>query len=204
MKEKNHYLSELKSNLEEKNWSLMRKFSSETKSLYSDLPDEDMKWTWKIQVPKTMKNDPEELIAGLIILSKIKPYWYTEYQLFCAEQVKKYNYQGKWILLHKLLKLNFHDLILYRITEIYTGNAYFGNINKRVNNLLENFSIRFGKCLKPRPTYAQRKRGYNDHGSRKNPHEIHDLSSVSGPNPEKLDFSDQYKKRLSLINFLYG
>lgn len=204
MERKNQFLSEILRTLEEKDWTQMRTFSSEAKSLYSDLSSSESFECWQLSIPKLIKNSPRDLIANLIILSKVRPFWYDYFILFCAEQCRKFNYEGKWRLLHKLAKLYYPELIMYRITEEMSGNDYFGNIDKLVNKHLANFLIDYRKLKLPRPKFPQRKRGYNDHGSRKNPHEVHDLSTVSGKNPEREDYIDQYKKRSILLNFLYG
>lgn len=204
MKRNENFLSELLRTLEEKDWSQMRKFSSEAKSLYSDLSEEGTMEVWQLSIPKFIKNSSRDLLACLIILSEIRPFWYQNFILFCAEQSKKFGYQGEWRLIHKLAKLYYPDLIKYRITEEMSGNDYFGNINELVDKHLSHFFIDFRKLKLPKPKIPQRKRGYNDHGSRKNPHEVHDLSTVSGSNPEKEDHLNQYSKRSIFINFLYG
>lgn len=199
----NKFYSEILSNFEKLNESQMRKISAVPKSLWSDLPEDENKF-WDISIRKDVRNNPEDLINLLLLLSSIKPMWYSYFIDFVANQCQRYRYQGRWRYLHQLAKLYHFELIVYRIVETETPHSFFGNRMKQIKRFSENCPCKFLKQTKPRPKVIQRKRGYNDHGSRKLSHERHDFSHHSGPNPEKEDYRYQYKKRSSIINFLYG
>lgn len=203
MKDNNTFLSEIKSNFRKLNLSHMRKISAVPKSLWSDLSDGENEF-WDISLKKEIRNNPGNLISLLLLLSYIEPDWYSLFLDFCANQCQRYNYQGKWRKLHCLIKLYHFELICYRITETESPSSFFGNTMKEVIKFSSDCPCRFLLQKKPKPHYAQRKRGYNDKGSRKLPHERHSFVTVSGPNPEKEDYRNQMKKRSSLLNFLYG
>lgn len=195
--------SEILRNFDKLNLSQMRKISAVPKSLWSDLPEDENRF-WDLSIRKDVRNNPEKLINLLLLVSKIRPEWYSIFLDFVANQCQKYSYQGKWRFLHKLAKLYYFDLITYRIAEIETPSSFFGNRMKEIIKFSNNCPCRFLKQTKPKSKKVQRKRGYNDHGSRKLTHERHSFVTVSGENPEKEDHRNQYKKRSSLINFLYG
>lgn len=197
------FYSEIQSQLGKLNMSHMRTISAVPKSLQSDLSLDENQY-WDLVIQKSTRNNPRELIALLVLVSKVKPFWYQLFLDFVANQCKRYSYQGMWRVLHKLAKLYHHNLILYRICETMDPNAFFGNYFQTIKKQSLNCPCRYLKLTRPRPKYAQRKRGYNDHGSRKLSHERHDFSYHSGENPEKEDHRDQYKKRSSFVNFLYG
>lgn len=203
MKEKKSYLSELDSKVQKLVSDHAKLFSAVPRSLYSDT-SEDRNWEWKLCIPKRVRNNPQLLIYYLIIITEGKPFWKELFIEFCASQSKRFGYQGKWRKLHKLAKLQFASLIKYRITEEFSPNEFFGNMLPGIEKELENFSIQFLKQQKPSPKTIQRRRGYNDKGSMRKIHEIHDCSVVSGPNKERENYDSQYRKRLALVNFLYG
>lgn len=203
MKFNDNYLSEIHRRITALKLSQVRKISAVPKSLYSDL-SEDSNYFWDLSVKKEIRNNPKKLISCLVILSKIQPEWYSYFISFCAEQCHRYNYEGLWRLLHKLTKLYYNDLILYRIVEETSPSDFFGNYLPEIKQFCCDCPVLFLKQQKPRAVRAQRKRGYNDHGSRKFQHENHSFVSYSGENPEKEDHRTQIKKRSALLNFLYG
>lgn len=203
MQQSNSLLSEIELRMKDLKSVHMNRISAVPISLYSDLP-EDSIWYHSLVVNKSVRNNPLSLCCLLVLISKYNPYWYTEFVLFCANQSKRYKYKGKWMLLHKLAKLYHHSLIMYRISESISGNEFFGNWYPTIVKMSEDCPVRFIKLTKKIPKQIQRKRGYNDKGSRKLEHEKHDFSVSSEPNPEKLDFTGSYKKRNFLVNFLYG
>lgn len=198
-----NFHSEILKHFGKLNLSQMRKTSAVPQSLWSDLPGDENRF-WDLSVRKDVRNNPEKLINALLLLSKVKPEWYSCFIDFVANQCQRYNYQGKWRNLHQLAKLYHFDLIVYRIVETESPSSFFGNRMKEIEKFSENCPCSFLLQTKPRPKKVQRKRGYNDHGSRKLPHERHSFVSFSGENPEKEDYRNQYRKRSSLTNFLYG
>lgn len=203
MSNNNRFLTEIHSQMAKIDLAHMETISAEPKSLYSNISVSDTS-NWQLCIQKSTRENPSELIALLVLVSKVKPFWYQEFILFCAEQSRKKNYQGKWRVLHKLAKLNLHNLICYRITEIMSPNDFFGNYLPIIKKFARNCPCNYLNQKLPKPKYPQRKRGYNDKGSVKFSHEVHDLSRHTGPNPVREDYRSQYKKRSSILNFLYG
>jgi len=197
------YFDEISSNLDKLRYSRVRKISAVPKSLYSDHEGEENSY-WDLSIPKDYERNAGILICYLIVYSREKPYWYSSFTDHLGQLCKKYQYKGKWMLLHKLLKVQSHKLILYEICTRIPAHEFFGNYYKEIEKVTLRPLIAFVKKQKPKAKSQARVRGYRDHGSRRLPHEIHSASSVSGPNPTKLNFENSYKKRLALINFLYG
>lgn len=203
MSKQNTLYSEIFRRLSLEDFSRMRLLSAEPKSLYSDHSmDED--FTWGLHVPKTLKRNPRQLIALLVIISREEPFWYTEFLEICGQQCRKYNYDGPWMLLHKLVKLYHHDMIVYRLSERVSGNDFFGNYYKYIINYLRNPFIVYRRTAKPKPKSMQRIRGYRDKGSRIESHKKIVQQVVTGENPERRDYSGQYKRKNVFLNFLYG
>lgn len=203
MKNNNTFLSEINFNMSQLNLSHMRKISAVPVSLYSD-PELDKNKFWDITIRRDVRNNPRKLLSLLVLISYVKPFWYSYFIDFVMNQCQRYNYQGMWRNLHKLAKLQHFELISYRIQEIMSPNAFFGNYFQEIKQFSKNCPCIFSKLNKPKPKTIQRRRGYNDKGSMKLPHERHDFSEVSGANPVKEDYRSQYKKRSALLNFLYG
>lgn len=202
MQHRNSLYSEIELRLKSLNSVHMNKISAVPISLYSDLP-EDCNWYFSLCVDKSVRNNPLKLCQLLVLVSKYNPYWYHEFILFCSEQTKKYRYRGKWILLHKLAKCYYHSLILHKIEEHVSGNEFFGNWFPEIEKMSMRCPAKFIKLTRKKPRQIERKRGYNDKGSRKLVHEKHDFSVSVELNPEMPDFSGSYKKRNFLVNFLY-
>jgi len=87
----NKFYSEIQSNFEKLNLSQMRKISAVPKSLWSDLPEDENKF-WDLSIRKDVRNNPEKLISLLLLLSKVKPFWYSIFIDFVANQCQRYNY----------------------------------------------------------------------------------------------------------------
>lgn len=203
MKNNKTFLSEIHFRINQINLAHMETISAEPKSLYSDITGE-ISGEWKLAINKTVRSNPSKLINLLILYSRVKPFWYQDFLVHCMDQSQRYNYQGMWRVLHKLAKLQHFDLITYRVTEIFSPNEFFGNMIKEINEFAKKSPCKYVNQKLPKPKYPQRKRGYNDKGSVKYSHEVHDLSRFSGKNPEKEDYRSQYNKRSSILNFLYG
>lgn len=195
--------SEIISNLDKLNYSHVRKISADPVSLYSD-HESDSNWYWDLSIPKDYKKDPYKLICYLIVYSREQPYWYSYFVDTLGQLCKKNKYKGKWMLLHKLLKVHYYKLIIRELTSRLSGNDIFGNYFKEIEKIVKRPLINFVKLQKPKPDRAARIRGYRDKGSRKLPHEIHSDCTVSGKNPEQLNLENQYKKKHAMLNFLYG
>lgn len=161
---------------------------------------------WDISISKRYKNDPYSLIVILLILSKIRPFWYELFLDFVANQCYRYRYQGRWMQLHQLAKLQRYELICYRITEEFSERDFFGNFKPiLVEVVRDQFPVSFILKRKPKCRKPQRKRGYDDKGSMRLEHEIHTAVSPSkGPNPYRIDLRSSYRKKSTILNFLYG
>lgn len=170
---------------------------SETMSLYPDLSDHiSRKMGGLKEITAT------ESIA-LILTFPRNSILYSTLLLELSERALKYQYQGKWIFVQKLCELRFLDLQLYKLLEIgITEETIFGNLIKLGLNRLKR--ITYFRILY-QPKYPKRKRGYNDHGSRREdsrwlPRDVH-----LGPNPPKRDRSEWIGNiRKTLTNFLYN
>jgi len=146
---------------------------------------------------------PSEFIGIWLVCLAEKPQWKELLRLELGEKCKRNQYKNKWMILHKILKLDSLELALYVLLEEYlSARDLRGNILPRAFKLWK--EVKFLKIRKRKPLYPQYHRGYRDHGGRRLSHEFHDFSEVSGPNPSKPDFRDSYSRRNFLLNFLYG
>lgn len=121
---------------------------------------------------------------------------------FLAQRARKHQYKGKWMLVHKLLKLQNPILVSDFLLERELQREVFGNFLVAGSIALQRLHL-----LKPRtgrPKFPKRKRGYDDHGSARAPHEQRNCQVHSGINPETVDLSSLYQKKLALVNWLYG
>jgi len=176
--------------------------SADPKSL---LPDPLMEeHSLDLSVDKLVRRDPVKLIAALLILTAEKPLWYHYFLDFCANQCYVHAYEGKWRLLHKLARLQSITLMLLEVQERMSPEDFFGNIFKEMQQYKRRPSVRFILQKKGKVVQPQRRRGYNDHGSMRQPHEIHSDWKQSGPNPERPDYRIEYSEKRAILNFLYG
>lgn len=156
----------------------------------------------RLVLPKFIQK-PRVLIGLWLWTLAEKPIWKEELRIELEEKCKRFKYNGLWLSLHKLLKVNQLDLALYTSLEsLFSARELRGNIlprAKKLKRFLEYKIVNKKKSLKP-----QFHRGYRDHGGRRLDHEIHECSTVSGPNPESKDYSASLKKKYFLLNFLYG
>lgn len=159
--------------------------SSETMSLYSDIPE------WEFYVGGLKGLSSREAI-GLILCFPRDHWLYWEVQEEIIQQARKYKYQGDWYIVQKLIEIQYYSLQLNIILEIFNTNQIFGNFITLGSNRINRIKVQ--KRLNPKIKYPQRKRGYNDHGSRKDdslwlPKDVH-----IGPNPERPDRTEKIKR----------
>lgn len=187
------------------NWS---NFSEDNVAVpKSLLPDPGLDGNLEIylSLPKTFKRSPEDLFAAWLVAVSQDALWKEELRLQILNICKKYKYEGKWMELFHYTRLDRLDLILYLSLESYRSKEeFYGNVQKRVQQITKRNLIRFELKRKPKPKKPQFRRGYNDKGSRRLSHEIHSCWKHSGPNEEKIDLSDSVTKRNTLLHFLYG
>lgn len=171
--------------------------SSETMSLYPDLSVED-----SYLIGGLKKLDATEAL-GLLLIFPRDSILYCEIRLEIAEVARTFQYQGLWNKVQKVSELGCRELQLYFLLE--SGISEY----EIFGNLIDNGLRRLQRVRIFRPKYQvkypQRKRGYNDHGSRKDdsrwlPDRVH-----LGPNPPKRDRSNFFgNMKKTLTNFLYG
>lgn len=173
----------------------------ETQALYSILPERlcrEVRFSG-------LKNLTAREALGLTLILLTKP---TPLGFLVLDEIgqlcRKNKYQGTWMDVHHILKVNFPDLVLYTLLERgYSFRDVFGNILKLGRVALCNVKILSQEIRLP-VKKPQRKRGYDDHGSRRPedkwlPSDIH-----LGANPDVLDLSASYKKKRAILNFLYS
>jgi hypothetical protein len=172
---------------------------SDPKSLCSDIPVEENYYLAGLK-----RLDAFESLGLLLVLPILDPEVESLVRLELSIKCKKNCYQGKWMLVHKLLKVKFFKLMIYTLLEQgISTNEIFGNLLQRGIQRYQKLSI---QILKPRKVkYPQRKRGYNDHGIRRDESKWLPTKVWKGPNPKKFDGQSQLgNSRKSLVNFLYG
>lgn len=157
-----------------------------------------------LSVDKSIRKDPVKLIAALLFLASERPIWYHYFLNYCGDQCYAHNYQGEWRLLHRLVRCQSIVLMLLEVQERMSPEDFFGNIFREMQNFQQSPSVRFILQKKGKVVRPQRKRGYNDHGSMRQPHEIHSDWKQTGPNPIREDYRTEYSAKRAILNFLYG
>lgn len=143
---------------------------------------------------------------SLILLSECQP-TLGKYSLLdeIGEHCVRHQYQGEWMLVHKLLKSRSLKLQLsLLIQKGYTLRDVFGNFLKGLKEIVLRIKFRDRQRANKPVKYAQRKRGYDDHGSCVPDHKKGRNIKSSGANPNKLDLRESYAKKFTLLNWLYG
>jgi len=182
--------------------SSMKNISADPRSLYSQSLD-GVNYILDLAVDKSIRGNPDALIIHLLLVAAVNPEWKSLFIAYCGDQCYRFNYQGKWRILHKLCTLQSIMLMLQLVIEQYSPREFFGNLLPKLKKAAQENHVRFIKQAKPRGNYPKKKSGYNDKGSMKFPHEIHSAWRHTGPNPEKLDLRSQYKRKQAILNFLY-
>lgn len=178
------------------------KSSADPRSLYSDNFSE-ADYYWDVSVRRAIRRKPDELIAALLVISAVKPFWYETFLAWCSERCYSEKYEGKWRNLHQLCKVQLIVLQLHTVQEMYTPEEFFGNIFKRMTKFNSDPTVRFLRQKRPESIRPQRKSGYNDKGSMKKAHEIHSAWKHSGPNKKRPDYRTLYKRKNAFLNYLY-
>lgn len=173
---------------------------SESMSLYSHIPSEG-----KDFILTGLKNlSSREGISLVLAVDEFHPEWTSIIRIELEKLCYLKKYQGLWRTCHRLLKLYRLDQKIYILFEEgYSSREIFGNFLKLAKYRIKKIGIY--KTGKTKINFPQRKRGYNDHGSRKEdsqwlPKDIH-----FGPNPEREDYQESYgNKKKSWFNFLWS
>lgn len=177
---------------------LVKKFSQES-SLYPDLPnrktgteDYKLKEIWF----RGEIDSAQESLAFLAVLSFIKPQrgYFTLKNVLnhFYEMAKTYNFQGKWEQVGETLsQSNYYqggiNGTLSVIIQEMNENDFYGNFLPLMYSMLKKLRVRqiypayqdpenLSKRMRLKGIHRQeRKRGYNDKGSRRPPHEVNPL-----------------------------
>lgn len=146
---------------------------------------------------------PSEFIGLWLICLAENPEWKELFRLELIERCKKNDFKNKWMDLFHLLKLNHLSTALWICLErSFSSRDLRGNILPKALKLWD--GVIFKKIQKRKSKHPQFHRGYRDHGGRRLPHEVHDCSEVTGPNPNKFDSEKLINKKNHLLNFLYS
>lgn len=172
---------------------------SETRSLCSDIPAKSYRWN----LGGLKGLSAREAIALLLYSNQIHNSYDTLIRIELERLCQYKKYQGLWMLVHKLLKLYYLDERVHVLLESHVSeNEIFGNYLGAGLERLKKINLYDplrGSIKKP-----QRKRGYNDHGSRREDSKWRETNYWSGPNPPKPDHSKLYQtKRKHFLNFLW-
>lgn len=139
---------------------------SETRSLCLHLPIRKMSWCLG-----GLKNLSSR---EAIVLSLQLPYMHRDWAFAIWIELtalpKKYQYQGDWELVHQLLRnrTNKEVQLNLLLENKYTARKLFGMLNDKALSRLK--KINLYDPYRHKVTKPQRKRGYNDHGSRREDH----------------------------------
>jgi len=169
---------------------------SETMSLYSDNPEGEL------FLGGLKRLTSREALALVLCFDKEDPvWWYLREKIL--DDCYRYKYKGNWRLVQKLLMINDDNLLLRRFLEDHSSQEIFGNLLVLANKRISKMQIhkRYTPVKLP-----QRKRGYNDHGSRRDdskwlPDRVH-----LGPNPKRQDLRNGVAKTLKekVLRFLWS
>lgn len=100
---------------------------------------------------------------------------------------KKYQYQGDWELVHQLLRNrdNLERKVNILLEKGYTARTIFGMLHDK--NLSRLKKINLYDPYRHKVVKPQRKRGYNDHGSRKEIHKWLPWNAYATTEAPKID-----------------
>lgn len=174
---------------------------SETMSLYSDIPERYLGQDLG-GIRKNLK--AREALSLVLLISEINPSYENLIRIEISEICYLKQYQGLWLKVQRLCELKELDHKVYFLLEKgFSPNEIFGNMIKPGVERLK--KIKFFNPNRGIITYPIRKRGYKDHGSRRESHLWLPDRVHLGPNPKRLDFRNLLgNARRSLINFLWG
>lgn len=132
-----------------------------------DNPKRFERWTNRL----ILKNKSKKILVQLSILS-----WEMEPEIGILlrleiERVVENSEDLNWIKL--LIQSKTHSLLFLQETKLWHSRDFFGNIfnEKELKKALGSFAFEFKRTKRPRR--AQRRRGYQDKGSWRAPHERH-------------------------------
>jgi len=177
-------LLEIKKVAKEATRLTMRELSfSETRSLYSHIPVRKASWA----LGGLKKLSSNEAIVLSLQLPNLHRDWRFAIWIEIINLPKKYQYQGNWNIVHQLLRNR--DSLERQITILFSNNfskrQIFGLLNDKGLSRLSKINIY--DPYRHKITLPQRKRGYNDHGSRKEIHKWLPWNAYALPDQPKIN-----------------
>jgi hypothetical protein len=158
---------------------------SETMSLYLHLPK---KYYDHFDIRLSRKLNSREAISIALIVNHLDPLLKYSIILELEKLCYDYQYEGKWNICNTIIQLSEDVEKLFYFLEIekLSERELFGNYLRQFGKVLSEriiFSDRRNRKVKK----PQRKRGYNDHGSRRPAHKWLPDKISNSENPEKED-----------------
>jgi len=158
---------------------------SETMSLYSHLPK---KYYDHFDIFLSKKLSAKEALSIAIIVNHLDPLLKYEVILGIEELCYKFQYEGKWHEVNTIIQIQKDEEKFHYLLEIsqISERELFGNYLKLIPKALK--QIVFKDRRQQKVKRPQRKRGYNDHGSRRPLHKWLPRKIQNSENPQKFDF----------------
>lgn len=156
---------------------------SETRSLCLHIPVS--KCSWSLGGLRNLSS--REAIVLCLQLPMMHRDWRFAIWMEVFNLPKKYQYEGDWNIVHSLLRNrdSLERMITILLENKFSNRKIFGLLNDKALNRLTKiglFDPYRHKVKKP-----QRKRGYNDHGSRKELHKWLPWNAYAVPDQKKID-----------------
>lgn len=133
-----------------------------------------------------------EVIASLFAISYVTDerdgFARRNYVEKISREGQRYNWEGTWKIVKEIISNNI--LVPYTVIDVilrhYSTHTLFGNIIPLARRLMNSLRIYNPyEAPKSKPRKTQRKRGYDDKGSLRPPHQWQERHFFEGPNPEK-------------------
>lgn len=185
----NYMLPEERELIEKTKKQILRKITerisfSETRSVYSHLPED--KLSWRIG---GLRNLSSREALGLALVVPFIPSELNFLLRLELQDLAYYKrYESDWMLVQKLSEADCVDQVLWKflVLEERSPREIFGNLLPLATKRLERIELYDPNYLR-RVNYPQRKRGYTDHGSRKDSHKWLPEDVHLGSNPKRPD-----------------
>jgi hypothetical protein len=157
---------------------------SETMSLYLHLPK---RYIDNCDLLVSRKINAKEAISIALVVNQLDPFVKYSLILEIERLCYTYQYEGKWKICNTIIQLAEDVDKFYYFTEIekISTRELFGNYLRILETAFSRINLRDrrkNKVKKPK-----RKRGYNDHGSRRPEHKWLPSEIWIGENPKRLD-----------------
>lgn len=157
---------------------------SETMSLYLHLPKGKID---NCDLLLSQKINAKEAISLALVVNHLDPFVKFSLILEIERLCYIHQYEGKWLICNTIIQLTEDAEKIYYFTEIekISTRELFGNYLRTLEDSFNRIILRDrrrNKVKKPK-----RKRGYNDHGSRRPEHKWLPSEIWIGENPKRLD-----------------